>query len=101
MLAQDRREAVLGAARGAGAFVIEDDWAREGMRLLASMSLVSGETGAAGIAGLLAVRSGELASIAAALELTEDSSILVLSTEGATDPDAYHAAVGTDRPRSA
>ncbi|MBA3293819.1 MAG: diaminopropionate ammonia-lyase [Geodermatophilaceae bacterium] len=87
---------------GIDAFIaIEDDWAREGMRLLASMSLVSGETGAAGIAGLLAVRSGELASIAAALELTEDSSILVLSTEGATDPDAYHAAVGTDRPRSA
>jgi len=29
VLAQDRREAVLGVARGAGAFVIEDDWARD------------------------------------------------------------------------
>ena len=29
VLAQDRREAVLGAAKGAGAFVIEDDWARD------------------------------------------------------------------------
>lgn len=29
VLAPDRRDAVLGAARGAGAFVIEDDWARD------------------------------------------------------------------------
>jgi DNA-binding transcriptional MocR family regulator len=29
VLAPDRRGAVLGAARGAGAFVIEDDWARD------------------------------------------------------------------------
>jgi len=29
VLAPDRREAVLGAVRGAGAFVIEDDWARD------------------------------------------------------------------------
>ena len=29
VLSPDRREALLGAARGAGAFVIEDDWARD------------------------------------------------------------------------
>ena len=29
VLSSDRREAVMGAARGAGAFVIEDDWARD------------------------------------------------------------------------
>jgi len=81
---------------GIDAFIaIEDDLAREGMRAFAQIGLVSGETGAAGLAGMLAVNSGELPSIAAPLGLTRDSSVLVLSTEGATDPDAYHAAVRT------
>jgi len=74
---------------------IDDDLAREGMRIFAQMGLVSGETGAAGLAGLLAVKSGEVPFITAGLGLTEESSVLVLSTESATDPDAYQAAVRT------
>ncbi|HEX5547181.1 MAG TPA: diaminopropionate ammonia-lyase, partial [Ktedonobacterales bacterium] len=41
-------------SRGIDVFVaIDDEWAREAMRALASAGVVSGETGAAGLAGLL------------------------------------------------
>lgn len=67
-----------------------DDDAREAMRLLARDSVVSGESGAAGLAGLLAHRD--------ALGLTSDDVVLVFSTEGATDQAAYEEIMraGTD-----
>lgn len=74
-------------SKGIDVFVeIEDDWAREAMRMLAGAGLVSGETGAAGLAGLLAVaREGDRA----ALGLTGEARVLVFNCEGATDPGAY------------
>ncbi len=74
-------------SKGIDVFVeIEDDWAREAMRMLAGAGLVSGETGAAGLAGLLAVaREGDRA----ALGLAEEARVLVFNCEGATDPGAY------------
>jgi diaminopropionate ammonia-lyase len=60
---------------------VEDYEAEEAMRLLARDGIVSGESGAAGLAGLLAF-SGELG-------LTGHDRILVISTEGATDPAGY------------
>jgi len=76
------------------AFVaVEDEFAYEAMRLLAADGVVSGETGAAGLAGLLALRTGELRAISEALQLSETSSVLLLSTEGATDPQGYDAVV--------
>lgn len=84
---------------GIDAFIaIEDDDARTAMRMLAAAGVVSGETGAAGLAGLRAVLSTEFRSMAEALRLTEDSSVVVVSTEGATDPAAYRAAVGNAAP---
>ena len=74
---------------------IEDRWAREAMRMLAAAGIVSGETGAAGLAGLLALaregdRGGELG-------LTEEARVLVFNCEGATDPGAYgRILAGTD-----
>jgi len=77
---------------GFDAFVaVTDDHARRAMRDLASVCVVSGETGAAGLAGLDVVlaRRHEWD-----VPLGPDSSVLVLSTEGATDPVAYHEIVG-------
>lgn len=68
---------------------ISDDRAREAMRLLASSGIVSGETGAAGLGGLLELINGN------GLELGKDSRVLLISTEGATDPISYKRIVGS------
>jgi diaminopropionate ammonia-lyase len=65
---------------------VDDDRAREAMRLLAEAGIVSGETGAAGVAGLL--------DLAGDGGLPADSEVLTVSTEGATDPAAYAEIVG-------
>ena len=54
--------------------------------------IVSGESGAAGMAGLLSVMESQLA--AHALGLDGDSRVLLFSTEGATDPASYRQHVG-------
>jgi diaminopropionate ammonia-lyase len=81
---------------GVDCFVaIEDEWAREGMRALAQAGIVAGETGAAGVGGLLAVLTGDRADDARALlGVTPESRILAICTEGATDPEAYERIVG-------
>ncbi len=73
-----------------------DARAEEAMRLLARDGVVSGESGAAGAAGLLELLTGSFGPQArSALGLTPESSVLVISTEGATDPDAYARITGT------
>lgn len=64
---------------------VEDADTEHAMRLLAADGIVSGESGAAGLAGLLAF-GGDLA-------LTERDAVLLVSTEGATDPDGYRRVV--------
>ena len=81
---------------GADLFVAIDDAAAvQAMRDLASVGVVAGETGAAGLAGLRA-------AIEAGPELGLDPagrSALVICTEGATDPEAYARLVpGADLP---
>lgn len=67
---------------GIDVFVAVDDAdAEQAMRLLASDGIVSGESGAAGLAGLLAFKDE--------LELLPHDVVLVVSTEGATDPVGY------------
>jgi diaminopropionate ammonia-lyase len=81
---------------GVDVFVAIDDAAAEaGMRDLATLGIVAGETGAASMAGLRAVvgRSEE-----AGIDLAGRRA-LVLCTEGATDPDAYERIVGTPPPQ--
>jgi diaminopropionate ammonia-lyase len=66
------------------------------MRAMAADGVVAGETGAAGVGGLLDLLTGERADMArAALGVTSATSVLVFSTEGATDPDAYARIVGS------
>ncbi len=85
-------------SRGIDVFVaIEDERAREAMRLLAKEGIVSGESGASGLGGLLEVLTGPSAEDARrSLGVDGGSTVLVVSTEGATDPQAYRQIVGTD-----
>lgn len=83
---------------GFDAFVsVDDDAARAAMRALAAAGVESGETGAAGLAGFSAVCAGEAPAVREALGLSASTSVLMFSTEGATDPAAYRAVVGAER----
>lgn len=73
-----------------GFLAVDDDTARAGMRALAAEGIVSGETGAAGAGALLAVTTGSGDDAAVdALAVGPDTTVLLLSTEGATDPAAW------------
>ena len=73
---------------------IEDDYARQSMRELAKADVVAGETGGAGLGGMMKLLSSpELQSARDALNITKSTRILVISTEGATDPQAYRRIV--------
>jgi len=74
--------------RAALAFMaIPDDAATDTMRFLASLGIVAGESGVAGLAALRLVMAGPDARVA--LGLGSDSRVLAFSTEGATDPALY------------
>lgn len=69
---------------------IEDDWARDAMRILAADGIESGESGSAGLAGLLALRETDTLSKSGNwFPFNDASHVIVISTEGATDPVAY------------
>jgi diaminopropionate ammonia-lyase len=77
---------------------IPDERAREAMRALAREGIVAGETGAAGLAGLIELVTGaENAQRREALGIDERSRALLLVTEGATDPASYRQIVGEER----
>ena len=76
---------------------IPDDAARDAMRFLAEgvdgdQPIVSGESGCAATAGLVAVMHNP--AIATALGLGLQSRVAVVGSEGATDAEAYFATVG-------
>jgi diaminopropionate ammonia-lyase len=78
---------------------IEDDTARDAMRALAQEGMVAGETGAAGVGALLEIiERPEADETRSHLGVSRDSRILVLCTEGATDPQAYEEIVGRPPP---
>jgi diaminopropionate ammonia-lyase len=83
------------------AFVaIEDKWSAKAMRLLAHPCppdpvVTAGESGACGLAALLALQNDEdLVSLLKASGLTPASRVMVINTEGATDPSNYARIVG-------
>jgi diaminopropionate ammonia-lyase len=93
--------------RGVELFLaIDDDWAEDAMRRLASPAdgdpaIEAGESGAAGIAALLALTgSRELGLARDFLRLTRRRRAMVIVTEGATDPEGYQRIVGR-RPEEA
>jgi diaminopropionate ammonia-lyase len=71
---------------------VDDEGARHAMRDLADAAVVSGETGAASLAGLEAILADPRGK--AALPDPEDRTVLIIVTEGATDPVAYEEIVG-------
>jgi diaminopropionate ammonia-lyase len=73
--------------KGFDAYVaIEDDYARRAVRSFAGAGIVAGETGAAGMGGLMALlEMGREREVA----IGADSSVLLLCTEGVTDPESY------------
>lgn len=85
-------------ARAADAFmIVEDEVAVETMNRLArpvgdDPAVVGGESGVAGLAGLIAVLRDR--QTRAALKLDSSSRIFVVITEGATDPGRYAELVG-------
>jgi len=76
---------------------VADERARQAMRDLGAAGIVAGETGAAALAGLAALAgagAGADAATREALGLSPEAGVLLLCTEGATDPDAYRRIVG-------
>jgi diaminopropionate ammonia-lyase len=75
---------------------VADDLARQAMRDLAAAGVVAGETGAAALAGLAQLTTGPAAGRHRdALGLDADARVLLVCTEGATDPEAYQRIVGS------
>lgn len=74
---------------------IDDQWSKKAMKRLfrpaaGDAKVISGESGAAGLAGLLALLEDEsLASAREQLGLDFDSTVLVLSTEGDNDRENF------------
>ncbi|MGO1118900.1 diaminopropionate ammonia-lyase [Rhodovibrionaceae bacterium A322] len=71
---------------------IDDNWAISALRRLArpfgsDNAIVAGESGSAGLGGLLAIC--DQASWKRAVGLDDTSRVLLIATEGATDPEAY------------
>ncbi|MEI7569036.1 MAG: diaminopropionate ammonia-lyase, partial [Alcaligenaceae bacterium] len=76
---------------------VDDEYALEAMRILAQPkqgdpALVAGETGGVGLAALLAAR--DHTNIHTALKLDAHSRVLLLGSEGDTDPVIYRQVVG-------
>ena len=76
---------------------VEDAAAAAAMRQLADAGVVAGETGAAALAGLDAIAADP--SVYAEVGLGVDHSVLVVVTEGATDPANYARLVGRSHER--
>lgn len=79
------------------ALAIGDDFARDGMRALAAPigddpAIVGGECSGGALGALLAL--AERPELMKALEIDESSRVLLVGTEGATDPDIYREIVG-------
>lgn len=76
---------------------IDDDQVPAAMRTLAELGIEAGETGAAGLAGLTALMadgSAMAGEVRTAAGVGEAATVLVLMTEGATDPAFYQRVVG-------
>lgn len=87
--------------RGVELFMtVTDRYTEEAMRLLARPSggdpkIVAGESGAAGLGGLLALlQAPEFGAARDFLHLGATSRVLLINTEGATDPAGYQRVVG-------
>jgi diaminopropionate ammonia-lyase len=83
---------------GVDAFTLTgNERAYEAMRVLARDGIVSGESGAAALAGLLGVfGSSDGEALRRRCGIGPSCGVLIVSTEGATDPDLYDLVVGSN-----
>src|SRR5918998_4856322 len=72
---------------------VDDEPAHEAMRLAAESGVVSGETGAAGLGGLLELLRVEGSEVRRTLGIGGETRVLLFNCEGATDPDAYRRGI--------
>jgi len=73
-----------------GTITVEDAEAHTAMRELASAGLAIGDSGAAPLAALHRLATDpEASALRAAVGLTPASRLLLIATEGPTDPDYY------------
>ncbi|MCU0648290.1 MAG: pyridoxal-phosphate dependent enzyme [Gemmatimonadaceae bacterium] len=80
----------------AAAVSITDDEARDAMVRLGGEQLEAGESGAASLAGARRLLAD--ATACAALGVTPDCTVLLINTEGATDPAAWARVLASARP---
>jgi len=74
---------------------IEDHWAEDAMRGYWRKGVTAGESGAAALAGLMALmKAPELMEARAVLGLDQESRVLVVNTEAATNPENHRRIVG-------
>jgi len=71
--------------------LVTDEEAATAVRTLAGAGVVAGASGAAGLAGLLAACADD--SLRSRIGIAPDSSIAIVNTEGATDPESYEAII--------
>ncbi|MBN2178244.1 MAG: diaminopropionate ammonia-lyase [Deltaproteobacteria bacterium] len=74
---------------------IEDHYAEVAMRVLTGEGIVAGESGAAGLGGLIALLEEDPSFAEEKLQLRDDAHVLVINTEADTDPEGYRRIVGT------
>lgn len=74
---------------------IPDEFALNAMRLLASSEhrIVAGESATAGLAALLAIANDPETQLREEMRLDRSANVLLLGTEGATDPELYQQLV--------
>ena len=69
---------------------IPDNYAKEAMKLYGKESIVSGESGASGLAGLIAIMSDpDLRRAKEKIGIGKDTRVILINTEGDTDPENY------------
>jgi diaminopropionate ammonia-lyase len=77
-----------------GTVTVEDEEARAAMRQLAAAGLAIGDSGAASLAALRALTTDPAcAELREAIGLDDARGVLLVATEGPTDPEGYAAAV--------
>ncbi len=73
-----------------GFIEVSNDFAIKGMKIYANDGIISGETGASGLGGLLELTEHDNGKgFRNQFNLNDNSNILIFSTEGATDLDFY------------
>lgn len=75
---------------------VDDKAAQQAMRALAQANVTAGASGAAGLAGLLAATEEARVEYREVLGLTPEASVLLVNTEGVTDPVLHSRIVGRE-----